>query len=51
MSFLLDTNVVSEGSEHEVAYHGYRLREDDRDMRETVLKEWQRRCRWISRST
>lgn len=31
--------------EHEVAYHGYRLREDDRHMRETVLKEWHRRCR------
>ncbi len=28
----------------ETVYHGYRLREDEREMRRTVLKEWRRRC-------
>lgn len=30
--------------DRETAYHGYRLSDDDRDMRESVLKEWKRRC-------
>ncbi len=30
--------------ERETEYHGYRLGEDDRYMRERVLKEWRRRC-------
>ena len=28
----------------EAAYHGYRLGDDEREMRRTVLKEWKRRC-------
>ncbi len=27
----------------ETVYHGYRLRDDDREMRRTVLKEWRLR--------
>jgi hypothetical protein len=30
--------------ERDAEYHGYRLGEDDRYMRERVLKEWGRRC-------
>lgn len=30
--------------ERETEYHGYRLGEDDHFMRESVLKEWRRRC-------
>ncbi len=30
--------------EGDVEYHGYRLSDDDRDMRRHVLKEWKRRC-------
>lgn len=29
----------------ETGYHGYRLGDDDADMRRYVLKEWKRRCR------
>jgi len=28
----------------ETAYHGYRLGDDDADMRQLVRKEWRRRC-------
>lgn len=28
----------------ETVYHGYRLGDDEREMRRTVLKEWKRRC-------
>ena len=28
----------------DVVYHGYRLSEDERDMRRYVLDEWRRRC-------
>lgn len=31
--------------ERETDYHGYRLGDDDRDMRSYVLREWKRRCR------
>lgn len=31
-------------SERETEYHGYRLGEDERLMREYVIKEWKRRC-------
>ncbi len=31
--------------EREAEYHGYRLGDDDRYMREYVLNEWRRRCR------
>lgn len=31
--------------EREMDYHGYRLGDDDRDMRSYVLREWKRRCR------
>ena len=30
--------------ERETEYHGYRLGEDDRHMRQYVLGEWRRRC-------
>lgn len=29
---------------HETVYHGYRLGDDEREMRRTVLKEWRRHC-------
>jgi len=32
-------------SDHEHAYHGYRLSDDDRAMRRHVIEEWRRRCR------
>jgi len=31
--------------EREMDYHGYRLGEEDRAMREYVRKEWKLRCR------
>lgn len=31
--------------EHETEYHGYRLGDDERDLRHHILKEWKRRCR------
>ncbi len=31
--------------ELESDYHGYRLGDDERDMRAYILKEWKRRCR------
>jgi hypothetical protein len=31
--------------EREVDYHGYRLGEDEKQMRDIILKEWKRRCR------
>lgn len=31
--------------ERETEYHGYRIGEDERDMRAYVLKEWKNRCR------
>ena len=31
--------------ELETDYHGYRLGDDERDMRAYILKEWKRRCR------
>ena len=30
--------------ERETEYHGYRIGEDERQMREYVTKEWKRRC-------
>lgn len=29
---------------HEVEYHGYRLGEDEKQMRSIVIREWDRRC-------
>jgi hypothetical protein len=31
--------------ERDADYHGYRLGDDDRDMRRYVLEEWRQRCR------
>ncbi|MFN3075729.1 MAG: hypothetical protein ABT940_02385 [Alphaproteobacteria bacterium] len=31
-------------SGHEVEYHGYRLGDDERQMRTYILEEWKRRC-------
>ena len=28
----------------EISYHGYRLSDDDAEMRDYVIKEWKRRC-------
>lgn len=30
---------------HETVYHGYRLGEDEKAMRDWILKEWKQRCR------
>ena len=30
--------------EHETVYHGYRVGDDERHVREYVLSEWRRRC-------
>lgn len=30
--------------DRQTAYHGYRLGEDERQMRAEVLREWNRRC-------
>jgi hypothetical protein len=29
---------------HETVYHGYRLGEDDREMRDLIRREWKNRC-------
>jgi len=42
-----DHNEVYEAKtepEREVAYHGYRIGDDERDMRRYILDEWGQRC-------